>query len=48
MSAEQRVALKGLQDYERRVAAKSFELQREVIEPVEEKILEEMFARKPK
>jgi len=48
MSAEQRAALKGLQEYERRVAAKSFELQREVIEPVEEKILEEMFARKPK
>jgi hypothetical protein len=48
MTAEQGAALKGLQDYERRVAKKTFELQREVIEPVEEKILEEMFARKPK
>ncbi len=47
MSAEQRVALKDLQDYERRVAAKNFKLQMEVIEPVEERILEEMFARKP-
>lgn len=48
MSPEQRAALKELQDYERRVAAMNFKLQREVIEPVEEKILEEMFARKPK
>jgi len=48
MSPEQRAALKKLQDYERRVAAKNFELQKEVLEPVEEKILEELFARKPK
>jgi hypothetical protein len=47
MSPEQRAALKELQDYERRVAAKNAKLQKEVIEPVEEKILEEMFARKP-
>jgi hypothetical protein len=47
MSPEQRAALKELQDYERRVAAKNSKLQKEVIEPVEEKILEEMFARKP-
>jgi hypothetical protein len=48
MSAEQRAALKALQDYELRVAAKSTELHLKVVEPVEEKILEEMFARKPK
>ena len=48
MTAEQGAALKGLQDYERRVATQTFELQRQIIEPVEEKILEEMFARKPK
>jgi hypothetical protein len=47
MSPEQRAAFKELQDYERRVAAKNFKLQKEVIEPVEERILEEMFARKP-
>jgi hypothetical protein len=47
MSPAQRAALKKLQDYERGVAAKNFELQTEVFDPVEEKILEEMFARKP-
>lgn len=47
MSPEQRAALKDLQDYERRVAAKNFKLHKEVIEPVEERILEEMFSRKP-
>lgn len=48
MSPSQRAALKELQDYERRVAAFNFKMQKEVIEPVEERILEEMFARKPK
>jgi hypothetical protein len=48
MSAKQRAALKDLQDYELRVAAKHYRLKVEVIEPVEERILEEMFARKPK
>ena len=48
ISPEQRAALKKLQDYERRVAAKNFQLQKEVFEPVEERILEELFARKPK
>jgi hypothetical protein len=47
MSPEQRGALKTLQDYERKAAAKQFKLQKEVFEPVEEKILEEMFSRKP-
>jgi hypothetical protein len=46
MSAEQRAGLKELQDYERAVAAKSFKLQEEVLGPVEEKIQQEMFARK--
>jgi hypothetical protein len=48
MSPEQRAALKKLQDYEREVAVKNFQLQQEVFDPVEEKILEELFARKPK
>ncbi len=48
MSPEQRAALKKLQDYEQRVAAKNFELQEEVFDPVEEKIEKEMFARKVK
>lgn len=48
MSPEQRAALKKLQDYERRLTAKDFQLKTEVVEPVEEKILEELFARKPK
>jgi hypothetical protein len=48
MSPEQRDALKKLQEYELRVAVKNFELQQEVFDPVEEKILEELFARKPK
>ena len=47
MSPEQRGALKTLQDYERKAAAKNLRLQKEIFEPVEEKILEEMFARKP-
>jgi hypothetical protein len=46
MSAEQRAGLKELQDFERAVAAKSFKLQEEVLGPVEEKIQQEMFARK--
>ncbi len=48
MSPEQRAALKKLQDYERRVAAKNFELEEEVFDPVEAKIEKEMFARKVK
>jgi hypothetical protein len=47
LSGEQRGALKTLQDYERKAAAKNLKLQKDVFEPVEEKILEEMFARKP-
>jgi hypothetical protein len=48
MEPAQQAALKELQDYERRVAAKTFALHQELVEPVEEKILNEMFARQPK
>ena len=48
MSPEQLSALKDLQDYERRVGAKNFQLQEEVFDPVEAKIEEEMYARKVK
>ena len=45
MSAEQKGALKTLQDYERRVAVKSHELTEKIVKPVEEQIEKEMFAR---
>jgi hypothetical protein len=48
MSAEQLAALEQLQDYERRVATVSFELQQEIFEPVEEQIEKELFAREVK
>jgi hypothetical protein len=48
MSPEQRAALKKLQDYERRVAAKNFELAEELFDPVEAKIEKELFAREVK
>lgn len=47
MTPEQRAGLKELQDYERRVAAKNFKYQQELFDPIEEKILEEMYGRKP-
>jgi hypothetical protein len=46
MSPEQRSELKKLQDYERRVATKDFKLQDELLTPVEERIQQELFARK--
>jgi hypothetical protein len=46
MSAEQRTALKKLQEYEVAVARKSFQLQEEVLAPVEERIQQELFSRK--
>jgi hypothetical protein len=46
MAPEQRAELKKLQDYERRVAAKSFKLQEDLLTPVEEQIQQELFARK--
>jgi hypothetical protein len=46
MSADQKAALRKLQDFERGVAAKSFKMQEEVLTPVEERIQEELFSRK--
>jgi hypothetical protein len=46
MAPEHRAELKKLQDYERRVATKSFKLQEELLTPVEERIQQELFARK--
>jgi hypothetical protein len=46
MSPAQRAALKELQDYERRVAVKDFQLVDRLIDPVEEKILEEIYSRR--
>jgi len=46
MSEEKRAALKKLQAYEVAVARKSFQLQEEVLTPVEERIQQELFARK--
>ena len=45
MSTAQRAALEELQDYERRVAVKNFELQEELFDPVEETIEKELFSR---
>jgi len=47
MSAEQKAALKKLQDFERAVAAKSLALQEKILTPVEERIQQEIFSRKP-
>ncbi len=46
MTPSQLAALKELQSYELRVAVKDFQLQDEIIDPVEEKIERELFARK--
>ncbi|MEY9159266.1 hypothetical protein [Bradyrhizobium japonicum] len=46
MSADQKAALRKLQDFERSVAAKAFKMSEEVLKPVEERIQEEMFSRK--
>ena len=46
MSADQKTALRKLQDFERGVAAKSFKMSEEVLTPVEERIQEELFSRK--
>ena len=48
MSPEQRAGLAKLQDHERRVAAKDYKLQEELLTPVEERIQRELFARKVK
>lgn len=46
MTGEQREQLRRLQDFERRVARKTYQLEVEVFEPVEERIQKEMFSRK--
>lgn len=46
LTADQRAELRKLQDYERRVAAKTHKLQEELLVPVEERIQQELFARK--
>jgi hypothetical protein len=46
MSPSQRNELTKLQDYERRVAAMDFKLQDELLTPVEERLQQELFARK--
>lgn len=46
MSPEQLAALKKLQDYERRVAALNFKLEKKLFDPVEEKIEREKYPRK--
>jgi hypothetical protein len=38
--------LRKLQDFERAVAIKSFKMQEEVLDPVEERIQKELFSRK--
>lgn len=48
MTPEQKAGLKQLQEYELRAAAKNIQLQKDLFDPVEEQILEEMYARKPK
>lgn len=47
MTPEQRDGLRKLQDFERAVALRSYKLHEEIITPVEERIQQEMFARKP-
>jgi len=46
MSADQKAALRKLQDFERLVAAKSFKMSEDMLKPIEEKIQEELFSRK--
>ncbi len=45
MSPEQKKAFKSLQEYERRVAKINLEMAEKLFDPVEEKIMKEMFAR---
>ena len=46
MSPDQRAALRRLQDFERRMTVKSFKLQEKLLDPVEERIQQELFSRK--
>jgi len=45
MTSEQKAALKRLQDYELAVAVKTWQLQEEVLKPIEERIQMELFSR---
>src|SRR5262245_1789871 len=46
LSPQQKSALEELQNYERRLAVKTLELEEKIIEPVEERVEKELFARK--
>jgi hypothetical protein len=46
MSPDQTAALRKLQDFERAVTVKAFKMQEEVLDPVEERIQQELFSRK--
>lgn len=46
MSPDQKAALRKLQDFERLVAVKSFKLQEDILDPIEERIQKELFTRK--
>jgi len=46
MTRDQGTELQKLQNYERRVAARSFALTEKLLTPVEEQIQQELFARK--
>jgi hypothetical protein len=46
MSRDQKAALRKLQDFERAVSVKSFKMQEELLDPVEERIQKELFSRK--
>jgi hypothetical protein len=46
MPPDKKTALRALQDFERAVAIKSFKMQEEVLDPVEERIQKELFSRK--
>ena len=46
LSPQQKAALEELQNYERKLAVTSLELEEEILEPVEERVEKELFARK--
>ena len=46
LSSEQLAALEELQNYERRLAAKTLELEEKIVEPVEDRVEKELFARR--
>ena len=46
LSSEQLAALEELQNYERRLAAKTLALEEKIVEPVEDRVEKELFARR--